>query len=564
MPLPARIVAAVAALPRLFHQGDHRSLPLLLKSHALLITHGLFDNAYIFSSIISAYSHLRLPSLALLVFRQHHSHHLPDLIVYNSLLSAFSRNHLFCQTLSFFRRLRLRLSPDHFSLSIAAKAAAELLDLPTGRFIHSLSTRLGYNADTVLSNSLMLMYFRCECPRDARVLFDGLPLKSVASWNTLISELAAVDALEICQLVKQMQTEGIKPDSFTVSTLLTTCGADNWSQKRGKELHCFILRNSFNGELDFHINTCLIDMYCKARRMDLAKHVFNEMELRNVVAWTAMIAAHVEHGQNEEAIKLFREMVLSNGLLPNKITLVSVLPAVASLASLPNGKQMHGFAIRLGFNTETSLNNALIDMYSKCGSIDSARCIFDDESWKKDVISRRSMISCYGIHGRGDEAIALFRKMTSLDFKFDHITSLSVLSACAKSGLAIEGLEIYNALVKNHGITPTVEICSCMVDMLGRAGMLDHALHFIQSMQFTPSASVWGALLGASVIHNDEKLQQLSYDFLLKSEPDNPSSYVSGSNLYALSQKWDIVDQFRARMKEQGLKKSSGSSWITS
>lgn len=408
------------------------------------------------------------------------------------------------------------------------------------------------------------MYFRCECPRDARGVFDQLLLKSVVSWNTLISELAAVDAPEICQLVKQMQTEGIKPDSFTVSTLLTTCGVDNWSQKCGKELHCFILRNSFDVDLDFHIKTCLIDMYCKAMRMDLAKHIFNDMELRNVVAWTAMIAAHVEHGQNEEAIKLFREMVLSDGHLPNKITLVSVLPAVASFASLPDGKQMHGFAIRLGLNTETSLNNALIGMYSKCGSMDSARCIFDDESWKKDVISWRSMILCYGIHGRGDQAIALFRKMTSLDFKFDHVTSLSVLSACAKSGLAIEGLEIYNTLIKNHGITPTVEICSCMVDMLGRAGMLDHAMHFIQSMQFTPSASVWGALLGASVIHNDEKVQQLSYDFLLKSEPDKPSSYVSGSNLYALTQKWDLVYQLRTRMKEQGLKKTIGSSWITS
>ncbi|CAD5196927.1 unnamed protein product [Musa acuminata subsp. malaccensis] len=217
------------------------------------------------------------------------------------------------------------------------------------------------------------------------------------------------------------------------------------------------------------------------------------MTSKNVVVCTAMVAGYVKNGENVESLKLFQEMTLRDGTMPNKITMVTILPAVGSLASLVEGKQIHGCAIRLGLNSETSLNNALIDMYSKCGTMPRARCIFDDESWKKDVISWSSMISCYGIHGKGDQAITFFRKLSSVNFKLNYITSLAILSACARGGLAMEGLEICNSLVKNHAVMPTVEICSCMVDMLGRAGQLHHALDFINSMPIAPPL-VFGVL----------------------------------------------------------------------
>ncbi|RRT65371.1 hypothetical protein B296_00041101 [Ensete ventricosum] len=562
MPLPCATVTALRRHLRL--AGDLGSLPLARQSHAASITLGLRCHPLVSSALISAYSLLRLPSLSLLVFRHHQQ---PDIFLHNSLLAAFSRNGLFAETVSFFHQLSLRLSPDQFSLSIAAKAAAELAELRTGLAVHSLAIRLGFDTDTILSNSLMLMYFRCKCATDAYRLFDEMPARSVASWNALILELAEmVDVIDVAgmwELVRQMQSEGMKPDSFTISTILTLCGFDDWSQKRGKEIHCFILRNSLDMDSDFHVRSCLIDMYSRVRRVDLGRRVFDGISSNNVVVCTAMVAGYVENGEYLESLKLFQEMTLRDGTMPNKITLVTILPAVGLLASLVEGKQIHGFAIRLGLNSETSLNNALIDMYSKCGTVHHARCIFDDESWNKDIISWSSMISCYGIHGKGDQAITLFRKLSSLNFKLNHITSLAILSACSRGGLAMEGLEIYNSLVKNHAVMPTVEICSCVVDMLGRAGQLDHALVFINSMQIAPSPSIWGALFGASVIHNDQKMQDLAYNFLIQLEPDNPSNFVSASNLHASSEKWDFVAQVRTKMKEKGLKKMPGSSWVT-
>lgn len=147
--------------------------------------------------------------------------------------------------------------------------------------------------------------------------------------------------------------------------------------------------------------------------------------------------------------------------------MLTILPAIGSLARLIEGKQVRAFAIRVELNCEASLNNALIDMYSKFGRLDSAKCVFDHESCCKDAISWSSIISCYVIHGKGEEALILFKEMCSLGIKLDHITSISVLSACSWSGLVSLGLEIYNSLVKNHGIVPIVEICSCVVDMLG-------------------------------------------------------------------------------------------------
>ncbi|XP_038979503.1 pentatricopeptide repeat-containing protein At3g12770-like [Phoenix dactylifera] len=560
-PSPSAAVRSLSSLLRL--AAGAGSLRLAHRAHARAFPIGLHRHPVLSSALISAYSRLGFPSLSRLVFDSAAATGAPsNIFLWNALLAAYSRAGLFIEPLAIFRRMRTHQSPDHFTLAILAKASAELVDSGTGRGIHSLVIRLGFGSDTVMANSLILLYFRCGSPHDARQVFDEIPARSVASWNVLISELVSLrDGLdeeeEVWKVIIRMQMEGVKPDGFTVTTILPLC-----SWLRGREIHCFVLRNDLGLGSDFHVGSCLIDMYSKSGHVDFGRRIFDGMASKNLVAWTAMIAGYVENGDFKEALRLFRVMQFRDGLVPNKVTLVSVLPAIGSLASLVDGKQVHSFAIRADLHGEVSLNNALIDMYSKCGSLNYARHIFDDESWHKDVISWSSMISCYGIHGKGKEAIVLFNEMCSLGVKLDQITSLAVLSACDRVGLISEGVDIYNSLVKNHGVFPSVEMCSCMVDMLGRAGQLNQAVDFINSMPVAPSSSVWGALFGASVIHNNQKMQDLASRFLLQSEPENPSNYVSLSNLHASSGRWDCVEQVRTRMKERGLRKMTGYSWI--
>jgi pentatricopeptide repeat protein len=214
-------------------------------------------------------------------------------------------------------------------------------------------------------------------------------------------------------------------------------------------------------------------------------------------------------------------------------------------------------------NHDASLCNALIDMYCKCGSLDFARRVFEDDSFCKDAISWSSMISGYGLHGRGVEAIVLYNTMLRLGIKPDMITLVGVLSACGRSGLINEGISVYSSATTDFGIQPTVEICACMVDLLGRSGELDRALNFIKMMPVEPGPSVWGALVTASVLHGNRDMQDLACKFLIQLEPENPSNYISASNFYASSRRWDVVAETRIMMKDRGLRKTPGCSWIS-
>lgn len=459
--------------------------------------------------------------------------------------------------------------PDDYTLATLAKVSCELGDLVSGKLIHGKSMRFGFVFETVVSNSLMSMYCKCSNFGDCWKVFDEMPWRNVSSWNVLIA--GYVDSgkhifdKEMWELIKCMQIDGLKPNGFTISSLLPLCGGDfrNWDY--GRELHCYIVKNelNWNFQWDVHLGCSLIDMYLKNNKVAVGRQVFDQMKCRNIYTWTAIINGYVHNGESDEALILFRAMQVKDGIEPNRVSLVSVLPACNCNASLMIGKEIHGFAVRKILNQDVFLCNALINMYSKCGSLDLARRVFDGDSFIKDAVSWSSMISGYGLHGRGKEAVLLYDRMVLLGIKPDMLTIVGVLSACGRSGLVNEGLNIFSSAVNKYEIKPTVEICACVVDMLGRSGQLDQALDFIKRMPVEPGPSVWGALLTASVIHGNSEMQNLAYSFLIQLEPENPSNFISLSNLYASSKQWDVVAKVRTMMKERGLRKEPGCSWIS-
>ncbi|EMS59398.1 hypothetical protein TRIUR3_23409 [Triticum urartu] len=382
-----------------------------------------------------------------------------------------------------------------------------------------------------------------------------MPARTASTYNTLISHAPA--GIDLRSLARHMVADGLCPDRFTVSALLSACA----SEREGRELHCFAVKRGMCGDGDFHVSSGFVSMYCRVSRPDLARRVFDRMHQRNVVSWTAMVGGYAENGMFEDAAKAFRAMWAVDGILPNRVALISVLSAVEGLMGLAEGKQVHGFAARMGLYGEVSLNNALVDMYAKGGALRYARRIFDDGTWRKDVISWGSMVLGYGLHGMGMEAVALFDQMHASGVKPDSIVGLGVLSACCRAGLVLKGLEIYNSLVKDHKVHPTEEMSACVVDLLGRSGLIDHALDFIKSMSVEPGPSVWGALLDASVIHSNKETEDLACRSLLRLEEESPSNLVSVSNLHASSGRWNIVEQVRAKIKHGTLKKTPGRSW---
>ncbi|XP_068667287.1 pentatricopeptide repeat-containing protein At3g12770-like [Aristolochia californica] len=540
---------------------EFQSLRFVRQSHAVIFSLGLQHDTFCGTKLIYAYSTCRFPFEAQTVFST-----IPrkNVFVWNSLVSGYAKNHIFEEPLTLFGQMHREGISDNYTFATVSKVAAEIGSLESGKSIHCIIIKTGFGSDTVVLNSVVAMYCKCNKLCDAHSLFEEMTHKTVGSWNVLISEYAdrgdSLSSQKAYNLVKQMCDYGVKPDAHTVASVLPIC--TNKNGIRGRELHGFIIKNDLIYGSDLHVGSCLVNMYAKSHNIFLARHVFDLLKYKNIILWTVMIAGYIQNTNFAEALTLFRKMQVRDGIMPNRVCLITVLPACVTLANLIQGREIHAFAIRSHFIYDVSLRNALIDMYCKCGSLKCARYTFDDDSCIKDVISWSSMIAGYGLHGKPEEAILLFYKMCELGMHPDYITSVGVLSACCRGGLVDKSMEIYNLLVADYGIVPTVEICSCMVNILGHTGRLEHALDFIYTMPVNPGPSVWGALLNASVIHGNLDMQDLAYKSLLELEPENPSNYISLSNTHASSGRWDVVAKTRSQMKVRGLRKLPGCSWI--
>ncbi|CAH9095145.1 unnamed protein product [Cuscuta epithymum] len=492
---------------------DYRTLKLTQQCHARIHCSGLTQHSVLATKLISAYSTCQSPFSSQLFFD---SFVTKNVYIYNTLINGLAKNRFFVQSIRLFEQMcGSTVSPDEFTSSSVVKILAEAGDFMSGKMVHSMCVKNGFLFDIVVANSFMSLYVKNESLSDALKLFDEMPTRNLGSWNVIILGYVRLKDKSsengLWEFVKEMKMEGWDFDAFTVSTLLSFCVEDRKTWHYGRELHCHVFKKSLNLEIgisgdDHHLGCCLIDIYSKSGRVNPARKVFEQLTHRNVFAWTSIVNGYVQNSNFKEACQLFFNMQVE-GITPNKVSLVCILPACSSMVSLKGGKQVHGFAIRQNLNKEVSFSNALVDMYFRTGSFKSARLAFEHGSTIKDRISWSSMILGYGLHGKGHEAISMFNQMLNTGIKPDMITAVGALSACARSGLVDEGIKIFDSALNDYGVKPSVEMCSCMVDLFGRSGQLDRALEFITSMPVGPGPSIWGALLNASTLHGNDKMQ---------------------------------------------------------
>eukprot|EP01018_Ginkgo_biloba_P010117 Gb_21745 [translate_table: standard] len=424
--------------------------------------------------------------------------------------------------------------------------------------VHAHILITGLDQNIFLGAKLVNMYAAWGSPQNARLVFDKISKPNSFLWSTMIRGYARNGYCEdTLKLYYQMQLAGIPPDNFTFPFVLKACAGLSALQE-GKEIHYHIVRNGFDS--DVFIEASLIDMYAKCGNIESARQVFDKMSTRDVVSWTAMIEGYVQNGHAHEALALFNEMQLAD-VKPNSITVLSVLAACSHLGALQQGKWIHEYIIKNGFESKVSVGTALIDMYAKCGSIEIARQLFDKMS-KKDVVLWSAMIAGYGMHGHGKDALEVFGQMQQIGMKPNHVTFTCVLSACSHAGLVDEGWQYFYCMSRDYSITPRVKHYACMVDLLGRAGHLDEAQDFIKQMPLEPDAGVWGALLGACRIHCNIELGEHVAEHLFDLQPTHAGYYILLSNIYAAAGRWDDVAKIRAMMTDRGVRKAPGRSLI--
>eukprot|EP01018_Ginkgo_biloba_P011239 Gb_08863 [translate_table: standard] len=550
-------------------QPDNFTFPFVLKAcaslsalqegkeiHYHIVRSGFESDVFVGNALIGMYSKCGSIGMARQLFEKMPKR---NVVSWNVVIAGYCQNGLPSEALTLFHQMQVAdVKPDSVTILSVLQACAHLEDLQQGKDIHDYIMKNKFELDVSVGNSLVAMYAKCGSIEIARHVFDKMSKRDVVSWNAMIAGYAqngyADEALAVFQ---QMQIQNMKPNQVTIVSVLPAC-ADLAVLQQGKHIHDYIIKNRL--ESDVSVGNSLIAMYAKCRSLEDACQLFNRMSKRNVVSWNAMITGYVQNGHASEALSLFHSMQLSD-IKPNSVTMVSVIPAYARLAALQQGKWLHAYIIRAGFESDVIVGTALIDMYSKCGSIKIARQLFD-KMFKRNVVSWTAMIAGYAMHGLAENALALFRQMQLQGMKPDHITFTHVLCACTHAGLVNEGWHYFNCMSQDYCITPRVDHYACMVDLLGRAGCLDEAEDFIKKMPLEPNAGVWGAMLGACRIHCNIELGERAAERLFEVEPENPGNYVLLSNIYAAAGRWDDAAKVRTMMKGRGLKKAPGCSLI--
>ncbi|TVU02953.1 hypothetical protein EJB05_51498, partial [Eragrostis curvula] len=357
-----------------------------------------------------------------------------------------------------------------------------------------------------------------------------------------------------------MLRSAVVPNKFTFPFLLKSCAAQPGSPAVGLQAHAAALKFGF--ATDHYVSNTLIHMYScfGGGFLGDARNVFDRMPKDSAVTWSAMIGGYVRGGMSSDAVELFREMQAS-GVRPDEVTVIGVLAAAADLGALELARWVGRFVQREGIGRSVTLCNALIDALAKCGDVDGAVAVFKGME-VRTVVSWTSVIDALAMEGRGKEAVGAFEEMKAAGVPPDDVAFIGVLTACSHAGMVDEGCRYFDSMKMEHGIVPKIEHYGCMVDMFGRAGMVERAMEFVRIMPMKPNPVIWRSLVAACRAHGQLELGESITKNLLNEYPAHEANYVMLANVYALTRRWKEKSEIRREMSKRGIKKVPGCSVV--
>ncbi|OIW21820.1 hypothetical protein TanjilG_11555 [Lupinus angustifolius] len=376
--------------------------------------------------------------------------------------------------------------------------------------LHCLDSSLSFPVTALYASSL---FFRFPIPSDPFL------------YNTLIKSLMLSSPSCAFSIFTHMHRNDVPFDRFTFPLILKACVPF----KSGYCLHSLVLKLGFHSNV--YVQNALINAYSTCGSVHDAVKVFDEMSQWDLVSWSSLVSCFASNGLPREALGTFRRMQGVEGVKPDGVVMLSVISAVSSLGALELGIWVHGFVQRSKLGLSVALGTALIDMYSRCGSIDRSLKMFD-EMPHRNVVTWTTLINGLAVHGRSREALNAFYDMRKSGLKPDHVAFLGALVACSHGGLLEDGWRVFGSMRSEYGIEPKLEHYGCMVDLLGRAGMVLEAFKFVDEMPIKPNSVIWRTLLGACVNHNHLMLAEKAKEQINKLDPHHDGDYVLLSNAY--------------------------------
>ncbi|KAF5733965.1 pentatricopeptide repeat-containing protein [Tripterygium wilfordii] len=477
----------------------------------------------------------------------------------------------------------------HKTLQLLVNNCERLITL---KQIHAKAISLGLlrNHHQGLACNILNTYAKVGSFQDAHNLFYyHIHHPDIVSFTCLINlYLNSRLPGRALSVFSQLVGSGLSPDGHSALAALLACGHGR-GLLSGRIVHGMILKLQL-GLIPF-VGNGLIDMYSRNGEVGMAELVFRHMEnkdigswnsllngfvlcdglesarlvfdgmpLRNSITWNAMISGYARSKHPMRAFELFKRMK-AEAVESSAITIVAVLSACASTGALYHGQAIHGLLNKIDTDKNVTVNNALMDMYSKGGSLDLAVKVFN-AMVKKDAYSWTTMICGYAIYGSGNRALEVFSNMLESRVDPNEVTFLSLLMACSHAGLFAEGLRLFKIMIKSYGFKPKIEHYGSVVDLFGRAGLLEEAKEFIESMPINPDAVIWRTLLSSCLVHGNLKLAEMAGTKILELDPDDDGVYMLLWNFNYASNRLQDALKRRTMMRDRKVKKQPGCSWV--
>ncbi|XP_020579029.1 pentatricopeptide repeat-containing protein At4g39530-like [Phalaenopsis equestris] len=525
--------------------------------HGLIMKMGLLLNIFVASGLILMYSkHNEFDTAMEILERMKEK----DVFSWTTMIVGFSKGNKHFEAMNVFAQmLEEGLMAGEFALTSILKACASSLCIREGSQVHGYAIKTRFENDASVRASIIDFYVKIGDILSARLVFDRSPCYDLVMCTVIIGAYAQHGNTELAiMMFHQMIREfGILPNEYTLASLLAST-AKTGDVILGANLHSLALKSGYAAFI--HVQGALIDMYAKNGMMEDASAVFNDMETKDSISCSSLLAGYSCNGFVREALEFFLNLHKSS-VKPDPFTIASAMTLCAKLGDQLQGKQIHAQIIKQGHEFDTCIASTLIDMYAKSGSIEDASKVFENLS-TKDRIAWTALIDGYAQHGMGINALESFSKMIEDGIYPNVVTFVSLLNACSHSGLIKDGISLFELMKSIYGIEPVIHHYTCMVDLLGRAGRLEEALEFIKAMPIEPTHLIWRSFLGACRNHNNIELGIEASKHLLELDPDDDAIYVLLSNMYSLNGRWNDAAEIRNVMKLRSVTKSPGLSWV--
>lgn len=441
-----------------------------LKTHGLLVKNGLLGSNILMTSLIDMYFKCGKTKLALRVFEEVEER---DVVVWGAMIAGFSHNRLNREALEYVRWMTIEgVEVNSVILTSVLPVVGEVGALNLGKELHAYVIKTKeYSKQLFIQSGLVDMYSKCGDLGLARKVFYSSKERNAVSWTALLSGYVSNGRLEqALRAIAWMQEEDFKPDIVTVATVLPVC-AELGALRQGKEIHCFAIKNGFSPNVS--VATSVMMMYSRCGLLEYSSRVFNALENKNVISWTAMIDSYIHCGLLHDALKYFRAMQLSKHR-PDSVATARMLSVCTKLNDLKIGREIHAQVLKKDFLCIPFVSSELVKMYGSCEAIDKAKLTFSMIPVKGSM-TWTAIIDAYRCNGMYQEAIDLFKKMISDGFSPNHYTFKVVLCVCEEAGFVDEARRFFTLMTGRYKIKASEDHYSSIIGLLSQYGHIKEA-----------------------------------------------------------------------------------------